>query len=103
MRAFPCLASLSRTAITALLAASLSAAALRPALGSAIREAHNCKCIAGDRLYAQGEVACIRGQPMRCGMSLNNSSWLVLNGKCPENRLSILPHIRRLPLPVTPL
>ena len=103
MRAFPCLASLSMIALSASLAAPLSAAAPRPVPGSAIREAHNCKCIAGDRLYAQGEVACIRGQPMRCGMSLNNSSWLVLNGKCPENRLSILPHIRRLPWPVTPL
>lgn len=97
MRAFPCLASFSTIALIVSMSAATAGS------GPVMLEAHNCKCIAGDRLYAQGEVACIRGQPMQCGMSLNTSSWLLLAGKCTENRLSSLPSSRRVPRSVTPL
>lgn len=78
--------------VTAALAGLSAMAAQAPAAGSAsatvLRLSHTCQCVAGDRRYAQGEIACIRGQRMQCGMSLNTSSWRVLEGNCQENRLS---------------
>lgn len=50
--------------------------------------AHNCQCLAAERHYAQGAVACINGRRLKCGMSLNVSSWLVLEGTCTPNRVS---------------
>jgi hypothetical protein len=45
--------------------------------------AHSCTCRAHGRDYAQGQLACIRGVMAKCGMMLNNSSWIMTNRSCP--------------------
>jgi hypothetical protein len=42
--------------------------------------------MANQQTYAQGQVVCIKGKLARCGMALNNSSWIFLASSCPEAR-----------------
>lgn len=55
--------------------------------------AHNCQCLAKGRTYAQGEIACIDGRRLQCGMSQNVSSWNPVGGQCrPEDlNASLMP------------
>jgi hypothetical protein len=47
----------------------------------------DCKCMANGRVFHHGEIACLRlpsgAQLARCGMVLNNSSWIKLQDGCP--------------------
>jgi hypothetical protein len=47
----------------------------------------DCKCMANGRVIHHDEIACIRlpsgPQLARCGMVLNNSSWIKLQDGCP--------------------
>ena len=89
MRAIPCLPRLAP-------AICLIPLCLGPAYGAdstpgpgAPQLAHNCKCLAADHAYAQGAIACIKGKRLKCGMSQNVSSWLVLEGTCTPSRVSL--------------
>lgn len=44
---------------------------------------HSCTCRANGRDYTQGQVTCIRGIMAKCGMMLNNSSWIMSGKACP--------------------
>ncbi len=56
------------------------------ALSCTEAQSHDCKCMANQRIYEQGQTACIKGRLARCGMALNNSSWIFLASSCPEAR-----------------
>ena len=47
----------------------------------------DCQCMANGRTFHHGEIACLRlpsgSQLARCGMVLNNSSWIKLQDGCP--------------------
>jgi hypothetical protein len=55
---------------TAILAACVAVVAV---MSTAAAQEYGCH-FSGQR-YAQGEIACIRGQIARCGKYLTNSSW----------------------------
>lgn len=86
-----------RTPLLAVYATVLSCA---PALAGDM-VAHNCQCMGKTRSYNQGEVVCVNGYRMQCAMSLNVSSWKVLEGNCKVEdataRLSPLPRPAKLP------
>jgi hypothetical protein len=57
----------------------------------------SCACVAQGRRWAQGEVACISGVSMTCGMNQNVTTWKSLGTSCQVSSLS------RAELPFTPM
>ena len=57
---------------------------------TATARAHDCTCKHAKGDVKQGETACIitaKGKTLaRCDMSLNNSSWTVLDEPCPPDQ-----------------
>ena len=54
---------------------------------SAAQAGSTCTCRANGQKYEQGQILCILGRLSRCEMNLNNPSWKVIAGSCPETRL----------------
>jgi hypothetical protein len=47
----------------------------------------SCACVAQGKRFAQGEVACISGVRMVCGMNQNISAWLSQGEACQVSSL----------------
>jgi hypothetical protein len=55
--------------------------------------AHDCQCRYAGQKYDQGATVCMRGKVAECGMHLNNSSWNVVAGACPQVRAPRAPQL----------
>ncbi len=95
------------------LLAGLSFIVLSGPVLAATSLAHNCQCLAKGRTYSQGEIACIDGKRLQCGMSQNVSSWNPLGGQCRPEDLNAslmpsfvgrgLPGAEKRPINITPV
>jgi hypothetical protein len=67
----------------------------------------DCRCMANGRTFHHGEIACLRlpsgPQLARCGMVLNNSSWIKLQDGCPSTETGgQVPAVSVTTAPMTP-
>jgi hypothetical protein len=64
-------------------------------LAGAASAGPECRCLYDGRTFDQGQYACIRiggtARLARCGMALNNSSWIFVKDGCPSAALTPIP------------
>ena len=79
---------MGRSAITTIVAAIMVLAGIVAASG-------NCRCRYQGKLFDHGQLVCIhvdgKTRLARCGMALNNSSWIFLADGCPSARMTPIP------------